>query len=213
MKKPLLLALVLALAASAHAQTIVTFNFFLGVLSDSGGTAVSDGSVVQFIVSPDSTFGAPTSSSFVSGNDVILATRAVDSSTGGAPGVVYVAISNIDLAAAGITGGSFIAVRWFPTLGIAAVQPGNSTPYGQWSYANDPSWVVPTSSGVTDFAFQTASAYGGPNPDTVGRTTQTTPAAIPEPSTYAALAGLAALGAAIWRKRRNHPSRQHLQNA
>jgi hypothetical protein len=191
-------------AAALHAQTVVTFNFFVGTMANAGGTPVSNGSLVQFIASPDTTFGAPTPGSFVSGNDVILASRSVDSSTGGQAGVVYISVSSVDLSVAGIAPGSFLAVRWFPTLTPSSTTPGNSTPYGQWGYANDSAWVVPTSSGLIDLSFQTASAFGGSAANSAGYASLST-AAIPEPSTYAAILGALCFLLVGQRRRRVSP--------
>lgn len=200
MKSILALLSFLALSAVASAQT-VTIVFYIGILSNGAGTPVADNSLVQLIASPDSTFAAPTTTAFTGGNDVLFYTGGVDSSTvANTAGGTQISITGLDLAIYPIAGYK-VALRWYPTLTVASSTPGAGTAYGQFDYNSDPSWVVPAANG-SDTLYMLTTTAGGSLPDTTGRATQTTPAAIPEPSTYAALAGLAALGAAIWRKRR-----------
>jgi hypothetical protein len=198
MRKFAALLSLLALPLWAGAQT-VTMVFTVGILANAtGSTPLADGSLVQLIASPDDIFTAPTPGAFSGGNDIIFQTVAFDSSTIGTAGGAQISVTGLSLTLYPIATYK-LALRWFPTLTTAATTPGNSTPYGQFDFNNDPTWVAPSSGNSENYSLLTTAA-GGSLGNSTGYATRAT-AAIPEPSTYAALAGLAALAAALWRKR------------
>ena len=194
MKKYLSLGLFLALGAWMNAQTI-TIDFTVGVLTNStGSAAVADGSLFQVIASNDSVFTAPTTDSFIGGDDVIAWSGAFDSSTIGLAGAMSVVLSNIS---ASTYSGDRLLVRWFPTLNSSALSPGVAS-YGEYGFPNDASWFAPAAGGTQSYSMVTVSA-GGALSDTLGQAVYAT--AVPEPSTYALIAGLLSLGAIFWRRR------------
>ena len=88
MKKNLILVWALTcLLSSATAQTVVTIDFNLGILSNATGTAVPDGSLVLLVGSTSGTFATPTATSFIGGssNEAVLWQGAFDHSTGAPP--------------------------------------------------------------------------------------------------------------------------------
>jgi hypothetical protein len=194
---PLLLALLLP-AAGLRAQTI-TIDFSLGILSNATGTALADGALVQIIASPDATFAAPTGTTFVGGGDILVTSLGLDSATSGTAGATVITLTNLSLTTTPVAGYNLLA-RWFPTLTTASSTPGYGTAYGQWGFPNDATWVAPAAGLTSSYSFLTATA-GGPNADTLGRASLSTPA-VPEPSTYAAIAGALVLVAA-WSRRRS----------
>lgn len=197
MRKLVALLSLLALPLLATAQT-VTMVFTVGILANAGGTALSDGSLVQLIASPDATFAAPTDTTFVGGNDVLFYSAGFDSSTIGTPGGAQITLTGLSLTTYPIATYK-LALRWFPTLTTAATTPGASTAYGQFDFNSDATWVAPSAGNSDNYTMLTTAASGS-LPNSTGYASLTT-AAIPEPSTYAALAGLAALAAAAWRRR------------
>ncbi len=60
---------------------MVTIDISLGELRDAGNSPLANGALLQLIASPDDTFTSPTGTSFVAGNDLVVATLALDSST------------------------------------------------------------------------------------------------------------------------------------
>lgn len=197
-KKIIFVLAVAALAVVGRAQTIA-MDFGLGVLADANGAAISDNKLVQIIASSDATFGAPTESSFVSGNDVVLFSGLLDGSAGLGPDTGTTSIS-ITVSAAYAT--NYLMVRWFPTITSLQALPGNSTAYGQFGYANDNSWVAPSAGNTLAYNFFTVSTGLGALSDALGYATLSTPpAAVPEPTTYAAILGVFALGIIAYRRR------------
>jgi len=198
---------------------VVTINFAGGVFSDSNGNPLPDGSLVMLLASGnDGVFSAPSASAFVTGDDVLLgafSTNSVDlGSKGGLVASIAVALD------AGLTADETIAVRWFPGLTTAAGAPGAGASYGQYSYTTADTnstaadWAIPSDGNVVSPDFVTAS-IGGSLSNIVGEATFTvatgtggsgsggggTGGAIPEPSTYALLGGLAALALVTYRRR------------
>jgi hypothetical protein len=201
MKKPFLLLFLLgATFLTAKADTL-TMNLRVGVLSDSIGTAITNGSLLQIIASPDTTFSAPTSDSFLgsNSNDFLLKSISFDSSSTGVDGAMQIAIT-VDLAdyQTSITGDYFV-IRWFPSLDVDTVTPG-TTSFGEFGYPTDISWIIGSAGSSTPYSFRTTSV-GGPYPDSDGNAVHIT--AVPEPSSYAAIIAFFSLGLLIkhgWRR-------------
>jgi len=189
---------------SAKADTI-TMNLLVGVLANSSGTPLLDGSLLQVIASPDATFSTPTTDSFLGGNsnDILLKSISFDSSTTGVSGAMQLALT-IDLAdyPSQQIAGDYFVIRWFPSLTTSNLTPG-STSYGQFGYPDgtNPTWIIGSASSITSYTFRTTSA-GGTFADSTGYATNIT--AVPEPSSYAIIIALFSLGLLIkhsWRSR------------
>lgn len=203
MKKVFALSLILGLATLARAT--VTIDFTVGILTGSDGvTPISDGSLIQLIAAP-TTGGlvAPTATAFTSGSEVLLWSGAFNSATTGTTGSMDIAPGPLT-----ITAGWAFMVQWFPTLTTAASAPGNSTPYGQYkgqfspdgSIVGDLAWTAPADGSTVSYNFLTVSSGAGSIANSAAAATQST-APIPEPSTYAAIFGVCALGLAAYRRR------------
>lgn len=214
----LLLLCLLTGLGTARAQTVagtVTLTFDLGLLTDAQGGLLSDGSLVQILANYDgTTLAAPTAGDFLGGDTsaAVLWQGAFDSSTTGIDGAMTVFLSNLTLYADGTTGnyltaGATLFVRWYPALTAADSAPGVTT-FGQYGYSMlsgatlDATWVVPSAGSAVSYALLTLSV-GGSLDESAGQAVYTT-SAIPEPSTAAALCGLAGLGLAL-RLRRKAP--------
>jgi hypothetical protein len=186
----------LLLGAATLSRATVTIDFTVGILNDvTGSTPVADGSLIQLIGSSDNVFAAPTPGAFIGGNDVLLFSGSFDSSTsGGTTGAMLFSLSNITL-----TPGTNLLLRWFPTLTGGSGSPGGLTPYGEYGSLTDGSWVSPANGSTVSINLLTVSA-GGSTLDSFGNASLST-AAIPEPSTYAAIFGVMALGLVAYRRR------------
>ena len=195
------LAAALALAAgltagSAHAQD--TFGYSIGILADSGGTALADGSRIEFVLrASGSSNDLLTADSFLLAGETSLGVVAFDSSTSGLGGAMTASFSFNGTA----TQGMEVVLRWFPNYtSLSATTPGVIS-YGQAvGRFNDPeggNGLVP-GSGSHTYYFLTESVAGS-FPDSAGFASLMT---VPEPSAYAAMAGLAALGFVVLRRRR-----------
>ena len=192
------LALIGLIAAPLTSFATVTIGFGGGALfGTSVNDPLADGALVYAVTSLDATFDAPTSAGFVSGNDTLLGKWSVDSSVG-APGAFDASLAGIVLDAS-IVAGKSIAIYWFPSLTVASAAPTAGAAYGTFT---DASWVIPADGSTVSFPFETV-AIGGSLPDSAGVASLTIAGSvIPEPSTYAALAGVAVLGLAALRRRR-----------
>jgi hypothetical protein len=202
-----LLALVALTSSAAFGNVAV--NLFAGVLANSTGTAIPDGSLVQLISSgPDLNFSPLAAGSFTSGDDIVLESFAMNSSSGGGPGEVLAAFTGSTSIAltGGVAAGQDIAIRWFPTLASSAQASAlvAGTPYGQFSaFTSD--GALPSDGGQINPNFITNSANGGSGgfPNSDGFANFDVPGgggSIPEPATFALCGGLAALGLAFRRR-------------
>ena len=210
----LLAAFGVTCASNCFAQT-ATINFATGQLLMSDGTTfVPNGCLLQIVASgADGTFSTPLPGQYVSGDDVLLASFFLDTSTtGGTPGSTFAALTfNF---AAGFTIGGYNAqavagqtfeLVWYPTISTftnGALTLGST--YGVFRSAtiqpgSDIAWVVPAAGTTNGLQFLTAS-LGGPNPNSAGTASFTV---VPEPASLALtlLGGAAVLGAAFQRRR------------
>lgn len=203
------LLLLTALVLVARAE--VTINFGAGQLYDQNHDPLPTGSLVLLVT--DTTHngfaqlssGTLTAGSFLDGSDdLILALAAVDD-FGTFQGVSDAFQGSLH---DGWGAGDPLAVIWFSGVTISDAVLHGGEYYGTFTSAtgedgSDP-WTTPAD-GTTAWTltFLTASADGTVHADALGDASLTV-AAVPEPATYAALAGLLALGLAGWR-RRAHP--------
>jgi len=214
MKKLLIPLLFLACLVRLPAQTLLgtaTLNFYLGVLSDSSGTPIADGSMLQILASYNGSSIAPaTVGSFLGGDAgaTILWQGGFDSSVTGLAGATSLTLQVPLYSGAGnVTSGSTLYVRWYPTVSGSSAAPGQ-TAYGQYGYASasgsllDASWVVQSVGSSSDYMLLTTSA-GGTQPDAAGQALAST-SAVPEPSTTAAvLGGLGLIAGWYFRRRKS----------
>lgn len=204
-----LLFLTLSLAAAPFARATAgdfTIFFGAGILTNSNSTPLVDGSLVILLTNGlNSSFTAPTSSAFVTGDDVLLDKFGTNSVDFGGPGGL-IATLNPSFSSA-LTVGQQIMVRWFPSLTLASSTPGAGTSYGEYSFtagntdSTAADWLIPGSGSIGP-TLATTAIFGSLNPS-FGQASLLVAGAtpIPEPSAFALLGGLAALGLAGWRRR------------
>jgi hypothetical protein len=214
-KKTLLLivASVALFPALSRAQT-ATIDLEVGQLLNSVSSPIPNGALVQLLADTSGTFGAaPTPTSFTGGDpdEVLLSSFSLNDSTlEGTPGTSYDALT-VDLSGPdSASAGTFLFLRWYPTLTTGSSAPGVGTTYGQFTssldeYPSDTaaiSWKMPSAGSTDDLYFLTQSV------DTQGDGTASNPpansagianlvvAVVPEPSSsfLFAAAGLLAVG-------------------
>ncbi|HEY8903416.1 MAG TPA: hypothetical protein VIM48_06895 [Chthoniobacterales bacterium] len=198
MKKALLAIAFAGLAVAQLRADTIKIDFSLGILSNSLGNPITDGSLIQIIAAPtSSTFASPTATDFLGGSsdEYLVYSGAFDSTTTGISGAETFT-ANIDLATYPIAGDALI-VRWYPSLTTSSSAPGLTT-YGQFGYPNNPSsldstntWIAPSGGGSVSFSFLTTGA-GGPYPNSMGNASLTV-SAVPEPSNYVVIIGISAV--------------------
>jgi hypothetical protein len=184
MKRLFLILLLAACCATLHAS--VTIDLSAGQLLTSAGAPLADGSLIQLLASTDNSFTAPSATSFTggAGDDIVLASFALDSSTSGVSGdfehIIQLTLSS------GLNAGDQLLLRWYPALTTASSAPGSGTSYGQFRTdsvvdGSNIAWVTP-GDGATDSLVFSTSSQGGSQPDSAGEATQTTPGSTPAPA-------------------------------
>jgi hypothetical protein len=196
------------LAALAFGTGVASANvsIFLtaGVLANGSGLPIADGSLIQLISNgSNASFSAPSSASFVTGGNILVASFALNSFVTEQAGTLTQDLTGITSIAltGGLNAGQKLAIRWFPTLTTGSSTPGAGTGYGEYT-ENSNEFVLPGDGNSIGPTFATL-AFGGESSELLGRASLTIAgSAIPEPATYALLVGLAALGLTGWRRRR-----------
>ena len=183
----------------------VAFDFYIGKLTDKDGAFLPEGGLVQIIgvAVGASGFSSPTAESFLGENEFLLASFDVNLDQGGGePGSVIYSLSTINLAGP-IQSGAALTLRWWPTLTLSSVAPGEGTFYGEGNplyltgYGSFSDWAIPTDGQMINLSYMTESLGGNVTLDAAKASYQV----IPEPSTYA-LGGSMLLGALIAIRRR-----------
>lgn len=207
----------LGLATAAHAS--VTVEIDAGILRNLTTTStVPVGGLLMLVASPSgaaTNFSAPTSTSFVSGDNIVVAAFAMNNNGGVTGEVDYSPTFNLGNTGTATSttfdAGDPLLLRWFPTLTYAAYSagtltaPGLGANYGQGRSAiavdGGSAWVTPANgSSSAVFTFITADD-GGSQPNSSGLASNIV-VAVPEPSTYAAvMCGLAGLIGVLMRRR------------
>jgi len=114
-------------------------------------------------------FGEPTSTSFATGDDVVLFRS--DLSGLGEPGF-FEAVLNLSLSSfPGLKRGDPVQLYWFPALTVSSNSPGEGATYGFYRHDTgldgSAAWVVPGDGALVNLTFITMS-QGGSNPDPLG---------------------------------------------
>ena len=209
MKKSVLaVACVLGFAGMSRAAT-VSINIDAGALQNATGTAVvPTGGLLQLLASSSGTFSAPTSASYVSGDNVLVTSFAMNMV--GGTGETNNALSTISLSTSNytLTTGEALELRFYPSLTFASMPaaPTLGTTFGQvrsstiefgsaGGVANETAWVVPSAGTLVGFEYVTASNTTSANAyaNNTAFATGIVLAGVPEPSTYA-IVGCGILG-------------------
>jgi hypothetical protein len=201
MKKLALLLAAALLAAPVRAVESQTFHLTVGLLTDQNGGIMADTKLVQLVAAgTDGVFAAPSSGSLVNGDDILLGQFGLDSSTTSVLGAFDTLLSPALVSASA----QQIELRWFPSLTMGSSFPVSGTYYyGEYRDSSGGSaWVLPgfgNSVPSVDLQMLTVSSEAGSLPNSTGRAGFAV-SAIPEPSAFALIGGLAVLGLATWRR-------------
>lgn len=214
MIKKSLVAACCLLSVASVAKSAIVVEIDAGILRDATGTStVPVGGLLQLIATPSgnaANFVAPTSGSFVGGDNIVVATFAMNYvfQPGETDNKVTLTLQNTGPSSATtFDQGDPLLLRWYPSLTTASTVPGLGTTYGQYRNAAGESggiaWVTPAD-GSTNLTpaglnFNTLGA-GGTNPETAGFATNIV-VAVPEPSTVFLL-GIGAIGVFAMLRRR-----------
>lgn len=206
----------LALAGSLYcaANAAVTINFSVDSVYTSAGAAVPTTGLGLIIA--DTTgdgfgqinAGSISVGSLLGSSDLVV--FSADFSTFGTDGVWFVAATDLSFSNSW-NGNDKLAFVWFPTLTSGSSTVQNGLEYGLLA---DASWVTPSDGGSNENTYQIISSGGngffGANANTLQLTNSQARSilsvggvAIPEPSSFAALAGLGILGVVATRRRRS----------
>jgi len=185
-----------------------TIDLTAGVLYNSSGQVLPQGDLVLLVADtgtngfgPLDTGSSLTVGSFLNSEDQIIGSTTVSTQEGSYPtGTAVASFPSIPVGSGSYTtlaAGDSVAVFWFTGLNSSStvLTPGS---YGYYTTSvpadGSASWVVPPSgAGAVDLVFETGADFGS-NPETAGYANLT---AVPEPATYALLAGVAALVGAV----------------
>jgi hypothetical protein len=202
MKKIYSLAAFLALTAYAHANWSLLVD--IDGLRDQSGSFTPPSTLVLIVAdisgngfsTPLTDYSTAINSGWGADDTVI---GRFNDTLNDTPGVFSVQVDGADVYA-----GKNIALYWFSTLDLTATTLSNGLSYGTTSSLNT-EWVAPAVGATDSITFLGANSTGTLGSGSYTNTQMSanlTITAVPEPATYAALFGLAAVGFCAWRKRR-----------
>ncbi len=182
-------------AFSAQATVSIAGDFgLLTYGSSTNPTNVPVGGLLQLIASPSgsaSNFVAPSSTSFVGGDNIVVATFAMNYNSGTAGETTNNPVITLQNTGASspttFDAGDPLLLRWYPTLTTASTAPGAMTAYGQFrtdlTTDGGSAWVAPAN-GTSNYAlYLITQSIGGGQPNSAGYAGLTVgSAAVPEPS-------------------------------
>ena len=208
---------VLVAGCLVAARADVTFNLDAELLKTRGptpltaGTPIPEGTGLILLVAStlDNVFNEPTPSAFVSGDDRELDRWSV---VGNGNGVLFDTTGPLQFSDFPDWGqGDPLRLYWFPELGLSSINPEAGTSYGFYHDPvgkddiiadNSQPWITPADGTTVDrllfITMDSMFAAQSTNPDYTGNADLTV---VPEPSTYAAAAGLLCLGWAAYTRR------------
>ena len=179
------------------ASATVSLEIDAGILRNATGTStVPVGGLLQLVATPSGSaanFVQPTATSFVGGDNVVVASFAMNYffGTGETDNVVTLTLQNIAISTATtFDQGDPLLLRWYPTLTISSTAPGIGATYGQFrsdsGEAGGIAWVTPadgTSLTVPNGLNFLTMAASGTHPDVEGFASSIV-SPVPEPSIY-----------------------------
>lgn len=199
------------LTVSAARAQFVSVNLSVGQLYDASGVKLNTGGLVLLIADTSRNgFGSLLSGSslsagsFLNTDDQILGSATIlPNFTGSAMGS-FTSIPLESGAYSTLNSGDPLAVVWFSTLTGSSTTLVGGASYGVFSSTSatvdGAPWTVPAEGALANINFRTILG-GGTHAETEAYASYTV-SAIPEPSTYAAIAGALMLGVAVVRRRK-----------
>jgi hypothetical protein len=208
---------VLLFAIAARGQTF-TFEIDAGHLYTSGGTTAANylqfsnsttapmsgtGALLQVIATTTGAFSNPTPGSFTGGNanNYVIADFSMNNAaTDEFDNTFAFNLSNYPALASG----DVLMLRWFPTITynqeMSGTTPSIGTTYGQFTsssaeFSGASAWMIPSNPGAYTFGFLTMASEGS-RPESAGEASSAV-TAVPEPATFAGLAGVLVVGAMV----------------
>ena len=182
-------------------KATVAVEIDAGILRNATGTSpVPVGGLLELIASPSGSaanFSAPTATSFVSGDNIVVATFAMNYAvqTGETDSFVTLVLQNTTGPASATTfdAGDPLLLRWYPTLTTASTSPGIGTTYGQFrsdtGELGGSAWVTPADGSSISLVFNTMAA-GGTHAEATGYASNVV-VSVPEPTTTGIIGGAA----------------------
>ena len=194
-------------------RAVVSLEVDAGILRNLTGTSVVPvGGLLELVATPSgnaANFAAPTATSFVSGDNIVVASFAMNYSTGVTGETDNVtqpfALTTVNGVASTTTldAGDPLQLRWYPTLTLASTAPGLGTTYGTFrsdtGELGGAAWVVPTDGVQSSVNFITVDD-GGSHAITTGFASNIV-VGVPEPSSVMLLCS-ATIGLLGWIKTR-----------
>lgn len=207
MMNPYKLALIFGVFLPFTANATVSISFGSDSLRTSAGAFAPTNTLAMLIADPDNDgFGSIAAGDInqydtIGSNDVVVAR--FDFSGAGLPGVIFNDATGIQLN--GFNSGDQLGIAWFPGLTTSDSSVSANQSYGLLTSSL---WIVPPDTTSNPEQYQVISTTNqmafSSNPVTLNVTDAQSQASlnvVPEPGTYAALAGLAVLGFVALRRR------------